>query len=203
MKVFKRARTLTLALVLSLGVAACDFAGLNEAIDGFKVIVGLEEISTPVSVKFVDAATGELVTSQVELSFSGADGDAVVDLFNDPITSGKATYTGGVGSFGIANDLTPTETNPVSIRLTARAQGYDPQVRSVELTEEGRQSVIVRMSSITNPPEGTSTAREQTGSADPSGAIVNEIRISTPNNGGVLGGASLRIEEGTVAVLEQ
>ena len=65
MQFFNRAGTLAAALVLSIGVSACDFSGVNEAIDGFMVVIGLEEISTPVSVKFVDAATGELVASPV------------------------------------------------------------------------------------------------------------------------------------------
>ena len=199
MKTMHRAGAVALALTLSVGLAACDFAGVTDAVDSFKLIIGLEEISTPVSVKFVDQTTGELVAASVELSFAGADADAVVDLFNDPLLSGKGTFHGGVAAFGIANDLTPSSSDPVQLRLTARAPGYEPQVKAIEITQEGRQSYIVRLAGEGRAPQGGSATRVQSGSADESGAVVQTISVSTPPTTETQGTASVSVPAGTVA----
>ena len=121
MKPIKQKLGVLLILLTGFGVASCDFSGLSNAVDDFKVVVGLDPINTSSAVLLTDAATGELITANVEVIFEGENGDDVIDIYSDPIS--EKEVSSGILTFGISNNVVPTEESPVSVRIRLRADG--------------------------------------------------------------------------------
>jgi hypothetical protein len=111
----------------------CDFGAAGDAFDDFDVIIGLEPINTVINGIVVDASTGELVDAR--LTFTGPDANVVIDAYSDPVDEVDAE--GGTVTFGIANGVSPSVSNPVELTVLVQADGYFDRERSLVITEEG------------------------------------------------------------------
>ena len=184
------------AFATLLSLTACDFAGLNDSVDNFKLVVGLEEIQTPIAVKVMDASTGQLVDERVDLTFTGPDGDAIVDLFNDPID--RADFAGGVGTFGLSNDVRPSDDAPALIRVQASAPGYERATTLLRVAESGRQSFPLLMVRKGLLPEGAVTTEVTAGETNDAGVVIRPIEVVTPQAGDLGLAAAIAVRSGTV-----
>lgn len=187
---------------MSVLVASCDYGAANQAINSTGVIVELESIETTVSGQFEDAATGKLLDVPVNLRFEGPDGNAVVDMYTDPIATQQVV--GALTSFGIHNSRDPSSQNPLRLRVVATAQGYQKTSRQIEIHAAGTKNFTMSMLS-TNPnrqPEGASGVRDKSGETSNDGAVQADLNVQTPNDNAE-GRANLYLPEKSILRSEQ
>lgn len=170
-------------LAAALGVLAafgsgCDFDAAGDAFDEFDVIIGLEPIDTIVNGVVVDASTGELVDAR--LTFSGADANAVIDAYSDPV--GEVNAEGGTMTFGIANGTMPSPGAPVELTILIESDGYFDRKRSLVITEQGDAQFQANMvpvnigsPSVTLP--GTDVDGDQSTTSDASTGLTQSLSI--------------------------
>lgn len=158
-----------------IALVSCETQPLEDAIDNFGIVIGLEPINTSVSVLITDATTGELINSEIETVFTGENGSNVVDIYSDPLPS--VNVDGGILNFGISNDIVPAENQPVTVSLRMSAPGYLTTTRTVELLNSGENSYSVSLVSRNNAPTGVEVKDETAGSTDGSGVTTNEVKV--------------------------
>lgn len=142
-------------VVLAIVIASCDFGPINNAVDDFAIVVGLEEINTGVSFVIYDKDTGDLITSNVTIDFAEGTAANTIDIFSDPVD--EIEFGGGFINIGIRNEIVPTETEPFEINMTVRAEGYLEKSMNVSVTSIGLTSLDVELFSENNPPESIIT----------------------------------------------
>lgn len=168
-------RNVILLAVTVAAIAACDTTKIEDAIDNFGVVIGLEPINTSVSILITDATTGELINTQIETEFSGENGSDVIDIYSDPLPA--VDVDGGILNFGISNDVVPTQNQPVTVSLRMSAAGYLSATRTVELFNTGENSYSVSLVSRNNAPTGVEVKDETAGSTDGSGVTTNDVNV--------------------------
>lgn len=183
-------------LAAGLLVAACDFSGVSDSIDDFDLVIGLDEINTVVAGQMLDARTGELVEQEVELTFSGEDADAIIDLYSDPMT--EQSVEGGLTSFGLVESADPSGSDPVTFTVTATASGYLEASEQVRVTGDDHEFSLF-MTDEDAPPEGASATSQRSGQAGSDGSVSSSFSVETPTDAHSGGSASLSVQEGTVA----
>lgn len=153
------ARILPLLLVGVGLLTGCDLQSVQDEVNDFKIIVELPPINTVANVQLIDLQTRQPIAGTVDLAFGGPDAGAVIDAYSDPIATARAR--GGFTGFGIANGRIPTESNPVRLRVAARADGYLPTTVPVAITDTGSAPVRILMvpDDPRQAPTGTSGTR--------------------------------------------
>lgn len=145
---------LSTTLIALVGLSNCDTGPLQDAVDNFDLVIGLEPINTTGTILLVDATTGEFITENVNLVFGGTNGEDVIDIFSDPMP--QMSGTGGVFNFGIDNSVIPSESNPAEVLIEI----YDDQnlflgtVESFVFDEVGSTSYQYALVRASNPPAG-------------------------------------------------
>lgn len=181
---------------MALGLGSCDVSTLQDAVDDFSVVIGLESINTTSTVMLTDAATGELITRTVRIEFDGPNSDDVIDMYSDPVD--RRQVSNGIFNLSIDNSVTPSESNPATIRLKLRADGYQTTTRTVEITREGSSSVSLKMMDENNPPSGVKTTVNSQGSAGQDGAVSETITVESSSDNNSDYSSTLNVPEGTV-----
>ena len=181
------------ALALAFLTCGCDVDGALDAVEDFKIVIALEPVETVVAGRLLDAATGELIAGEATLTFAGADGGAVIDLYSDPLP--RQEVRGGVASFGIRNELAPTAADPVQLVVQAAAPGYRPGSIALDLTSEGEHTFALYLASEAAP-AGAAASAEATVLADAKGALVQSAALSTPGVGAAGARAALSVRAG-------
>jgi hypothetical protein len=177
----KRIQTALIALVF-IGAISCDLAVLEDAIDNFAPVIALEAINTTGVVQIQDAATGELLTGRVEVTFTPPSGGQIIDIYSDPITN--VAVTNGFVNFGISNNIVPSDNSPASVSLTFSANGYLPRTQTVNLTSTGSSDFRVRLVRESNPPQGIVVATSNPGSTSASGETTTALSIRPSGTAG-------------------
>ena len=178
-------------------ISGCDFQAASDAFDEFDLVIGLEPVNTVINGLVVDNATGELVPAQ--LTFSGADANAVIDAYSDPISEIDATS--GVVTFGVQNGRVPSAGNPVRLTITATASGYYTSASSILLTDTGDASFTVSLTPTSAGASlaGTALTRNSTVQTDGSGAATQTTVLDT-GSGGSQASATFTLVQGTKAL---
>ena len=190
----KRLTGLTLAALLL--VAGCDFQAAEDAFDGFDIIIELEEINTNVSVRLINPADDSFINDTVNLTFKGDNGGDVIDLYSDPLTA--FAVSGGIGAFGIKNAVVPSASNPVTVRVVAKANGFETGSANVVMTSTGLTEAVVYMVRSNQTVQGGATA---SGSGQATSGTVNQPVQVTTNSGDATNQAtaSVSVPTGTIA----
>ncbi|SMO80570.1 hypothetical protein SAMN06265219_11133 [Gracilimonas mengyeensis] len=172
-------RRMAMCALLVAMVSACDFSALSDAADDFVVLIGLEPINTYATVQITDAASGELVDADVTASFTGQNGEDVIDMYSDPIQSQNVEE--GILGFGINNGITPSEGAPAEVQVWFRAKGYLPASKMVRITQEGDSDFGVKLTKKNNAPQGinSTSAKTSTGSDN---ATMQELNIEAASD---------------------
>jgi hypothetical protein len=172
-----------LALVLIL--SACDFDSVVDAVDRFDLIIQLEPIETYAVGSVIDAASGDLVTSDAEVRFEGADAALLVDFYADPVQT--MIVRGGMFSVGLKPGVVATEVSPVTVSVVISAAGYETTRRTITFTGSGEKSIEVSILPEDVEVEGTASAKASVSSKQ-------ALTIETPRKGGVSAGAGVAFE---------
>ncbi|MBO6574553.1 MAG: hypothetical protein JJ896_03980 [Rhodothermales bacterium] len=191
----KKITSTALAFLVAIGLAGCDFQAAEDAFDNFDIIIELEPINTVVNGIVTDNATGELVAAR--LSFSGSGAGTVIDAYSDPLTEINAED--GVVTFGIQNSVTPSESAPVEITVTAEADGYFDETVTVEITETGDTQFSVSLNSenvTATAARGTAVAQDNSGSSDASGNVQQTVTVQTQQSAQSTATASVTVPQG-------
>jgi len=184
----------TLLLTSFMG---CDTTGLQDSIDNFALVIGLEPINTGSTVLLTDAKTGELINATVTVTFAGENGTDVIDMYSDPIAD--VEVKDGILNFAISNLVEPTDASPATVKLRLEADGYLPATKTVEITEVGFSDFTFTMVDENNKPQSFKTIATM-GVTASDGSTTAPIKIVS--NSGTSGKDSTGIEipEGTVFV---
>ncbi len=190
----KRLLTWLSVLVVIIYAPGCDFQAVEDALDDFDVVIGLESVNTVINGIMVDASTGNLVPAH--LSFSGDDAFAIIDAFSDPVDALEADA--GIVTFGIQNSVVPSPASPIDITVTAEAEGYHTTSRSLSITETGDVTFSLTMTpvSVTASIRGTEGSISS-GLQTSGGTIVQGTVIETPLTAQSTAQATLTVPGGT------
>ncbi|MCF8236201.1 MAG: hypothetical protein K9G67_14610 [Bacteroidales bacterium] len=184
---------LFLLTISLLTIASCK--KLKNPTDGVQVIINYDLIETNFSVKFIDAATGELIgqngDKKVNIKIGGQHADAVIDVSG--LQKPEYESSNGFVELALNPNTDPSQQNPVKFTIVASADGYLSTSKFIEIGGRDRLMFEMRMVDVDNPPNGVSRIIDNSGEADPEGRIVSDITVNTPN-----GNASLRIPSGTI-----
>ncbi|PIQ63362.1 MAG: hypothetical protein COV99_02990 [Bacteroidetes bacterium CG12_big_fil_rev_8_21_14_0_65_60_17] len=175
-------------------VPGCDFQAVEDALDDFNVVIGLESVNTVINGTVVDASTGNLVPAR--LTFSGNDAPAIIDAFSDPVSEIDADA--GIVTFGIVNSVVPSPASPVEIVVTAEAEGFHETSRTLRITETGDASFNITLTpvSVTAPIRGTQSSFSS-GLQTTGGTVQQDALIETPLAAQSTAQASLAVPAGT------
>jgi hypothetical protein len=196
MKYSNKIMSVMASLLLVITLSSCDTGPLTNAVDDFRVIVGLEPINTSSAVMLVDAATGELITSDVQVSFDGPNGGDVIDIYSDPLA--QRSISSGILTFGISNDAVPSDESPVEVTLRLEAAGYVTTTKTATLTSEGTNEFTFRMMNKNNLPQGVSNTASSEGQAGSDGAVQSDFTVEGNASSGNGGGVAIDVASGTV-----
>jgi hypothetical protein len=184
-----------------LFLQSCDITKLQDAIDDFGVVVELEPINTTATVLVSDEASRQLIRIPVSVTFEGQNGGDVIDLYSDPMPN--LTLNSGILTFGLRNQVTPSQTSPATVRVRLEANGYLPKTETFTISNDGASTFFATMIKISAPPAGLETASASAGSADASGATTAPITFEVESTGGEeqeqMGGG-IEVDQGTVLV---
>jgi hypothetical protein len=183
----------TLLTSMSVMLTSCD---VKNPVDGLEVRIKNITRTTYVSVKIYDAATGNLVTENVEVIFSGASKDKIISSTNTPVTS--LTSAQGLLSFSFADDVIPSASTPVKLNLICTANGYLNTSKPIQIFETGTSSFEIVMTSVDNTPAGVISNTEETGEASGSGGTSEDIILSSGEDISSGASAAISIPSGTV-----
>ena len=188
---------LTVFTLLLTSFMGCDTTGLQDSIDNFALVIGLEPINTGSTVLLTDAETGELINATVTVTFAGENGTDVIDMYSDPIAD--VEVKDGILNFAISNSVEPTDASPATVKLRLEADGYIPATKTVEITEVGFSDFTFTMVDENNKPQSFKTIATM-GVTASDGSTTAPIKIVS--NSGTSGKDSTGIEipEGTVFV---
>lgn len=198
MKNFKRSRisALILGAVVLVGTLGCDISGLQDSIDNFGLVIGLEEINTGATVLVTDAKTGELINPDITVTFGGQNGDDVIDMYSDPITEDE--IDGGILNFAISNTVVPSAGSPAKVTLNLSAKGYISASKTITLADTGFVDFSVSLVKKSNAPASIKTTTTST-TTNTDGSLAADLSISSDTTGGNAG-TSLSIPTGTSLV---
>ncbi|MDA0379406.1 MAG: hypothetical protein O2899_07925, partial [Bacteroidetes bacterium] len=194
---FRSHRLLLTALVLAVGVSACDFQAAEDAFDEFQIIIGLDPIESPVSGLVYDRSSGEML--RATLQFGGSGASSLIDAYSDPLGS-TMEAEGGAVTFGIANNVTPSSASPFTFTVTAQVEGYYAQTRTVTSTDVGGVDFELAMtrqvdgfSSIA----GTSSVQDGSIQTSQTGAVQQTRTVQT--QGSASAQATATVTAGSIA----
>ncbi|MTI88396.1 MAG: hypothetical protein FH748_10545 [Balneolaceae bacterium] len=184
-----------LVLIMAGAIVSCDTSGLTDAVDDFKVVIGLDPINTTSTVLLTDANSGELVNASVSVDFAGQNGSDIIDIYSDPVDSDEVGD--GILNFGIDNSVTPSEDSPAKVTLNLEADGYVGTSKTVSITSLGSNEFSVKLIKESSKPQGVTSATNTEGSTDDSGTVENSFtaEVSGSTNDG--GSAAIEVESGT------
>jgi len=159
---------------------------LKDAADGAKLIIDYNLIETTIDVQFYDAATGELIGRNDDMSvnarITGRDSEGVMDVTG--VQHQSMQYASQSGILGLAlllnSSFTPSLTKPISFNVVGNVPGYLATSQKVTLVAPGRTQIRVNMVRLDNPPEGVTVSRETGVSSAIAGRVENPATVQTP-----------------------
>ncbi len=191
-------------LLLVFVVTGCDIQEAEDAFDQVEVIITLEEIDTIVVGAVVDASNGSFVRNDVELTFSGDNAGDLIDIYSDAF--GSRSIDDGITTFGVDNNVVPSDGNPISFRVLANKDGYETGVANVVIDETGQHQFTILMTrTITNNSQAAAvgasrqTTNTQTGG---NGATTATTSVSTPTTAQTTTSTTVTVPAGTQATTD-
>lgn len=174
-----RTARLSLVAFLIMGLlSGCDFGAAGDAVDDFEVIVGLPALSTVVNLQALDASDGSPISEDVQVTFDGPDASSIVDVYSDPLS--ELIVQNGFANFALDSTRNPTSDNPARLTLRAQAPGYNATSVSVQLTQEGSVSRVIRLTPENPEQSSAGTAGSRTTvSTDQNGNTTSSVSAET------------------------
>ncbi len=185
---------LILLMLFAMTTVACK--KIKDPTEGAKLIVDYNLIQTSWSLKFIDAASGEIINnSEVEVRVNGQYKDYVCDITG--VLHTDYIYHSKEGFFGCAvpYNVKPDPDNPVIFDLSFSCQGYIPTSVPVVATREDHFIMEIPLVNYNNLPNGVVMQRATAQTNN--GILTENLQVTTaaiPTTGK---SASLNIPAGT------
>lgn len=148
----KSKRNIVWIIILSLlaGTISCNkFDDLKSPVDGFNIILNYDIFNTFITIRLIDAPTGELIGAsndeKVEVNISGDAADAVVDQLGNHSTSFNSVY--GVVSLVLnpKNPWVPDKNNIISLNFEANNDTYKSSEIQINIDSIGNYHFDIYM----------------------------------------------------------
>lgn len=193
--------TIILIAYLIIYFLGCSKNPIDAAVENVKLIANFHPMSTVVTGKIVDAATGELISSRdAQVTILSANSSDIIDL------SGKEKSDfiseSGFLAFGLKKNILFSENTPYNLRVMVHVDGYISSGTNINVTSEAGCQFILRMVNIDNPPEGVVVVRSEAGETDLNGITQYEKVIETPGELETQTYAKVRIPE-SIKILDK
>lgn len=181
--------------MLAALMAGCDFGAAQTALESVSPTLDLSVSETTVSGRAVEASTGALLRSPVDLEVRGPARDAVLDMYGTPLSS--PTLYGGSISASVRG--APSLDRPIRFQVVAGADGYQTTSAAVEVTGAGTKEFRLHLlrEDPARQPQGATGVRTQIDVPSGGPALRSAQSVVTPA-GPAGGGAGLSLPEGTV-----
>ncbi len=180
------------ASLFTLFLSSCD---IKSPIEGLEVRLNTISRTSQVSVEFVDAATGQLISTPVNISFSGTNKDNVISTDNESLTALKSEN--GLALFAIKDELTPDMTEPFKVILVCSANGYLSTSKAINVITTGVSKFTIIMTNVEGSlPKGVVSNQVTSGSTSSSGT-TNDIEVSSGDDPSSGASAKISIPSGT------
>ncbi|MEA5426060.1 hypothetical protein [Arcicella lustrica] len=158
-----------------------------------------------VQFKFPDAVTGSSIIVQysqandnvgevpntMNVRIGGKDSSKVVDSFNKKVYKPK----NGIMILALKPGTVASAASPIKFSIITESEGYLKEITPIEITSNDEQKVIIKITKIATPPEGT-TVIQKAEDADNTGKTTKAIQITTPALAGSSHNATLSINAG-------
>lgn len=160
--------------------------------EGSDLVINYDLLETTITLRFVDAASGEFIPDNANLEVKPMGGQAAAVL--DISGRSKEAYQGkmGVVELALKPGHGPASGTAFSLQLYIRASGYFSTGFSEVLTEKGPHIYEIRLMKRVDLPEGASRGTGESYS-DGQGRVTQSTDVSVSNNM-----ASLLVPEGAV-----
>jgi hypothetical protein len=115
------------------------------------LILDFNFFNTRIAVKLLDAADGQLITTPATIRFSGANGDDIVTYTGNK----KEQFTTTEGQIEVAVDpnISIVENAPFHFTIAVEAEGYNILSKSFQYTSEGKKTIELNLSGISDEEE--------------------------------------------------
>ena len=186
-------------IAASLCIVGCDVSNIADDIEeALEVKVNLPGTEVDLVVQILDASTGDLIDTPVNVRLEGEDAALIIDpLFFEPIQN--TTTEVGVVNLAVTTENVPTEDNPLRINVVVSADGYVTTGKALLVVGEEANVFEIRMISLTSaPPSGVALTSQSSGQTDSQGAITTDVTVTTPAEAQTGATASISIPAGTV-----
>ena len=166
-------KTITLALIILL--MACN--PNLDPMEGVTLKVDTRVANSSVSMMFVDAVTGEPITSDIRVSISGEGSDNIYDISG--LKQNAYTAKNGFLTLAIISLDEISQSNKINFVIEGDIAGYIPISRTYSFDKESHEAVQFKMINIENPdnlPEGIEMSSESGQLID--GVVQDTIKYS-------------------------
>lgn len=173
---------------------SCDLNTDDDNGGGGGVFTYSTVIKYGVSVQFVtessSAKDGIENVENVTMEITGPDAGLVKTI------SGSTDFEveNGFICLDLVSDVSPSESNPVSFNIVAKASGYLTTIQPVLIEDTSLQVLVVNMLNLNDPPEGVSVKQQSFSVGDD--GLSEEVTIETSLENKPEG-AIIKFEEGT------
>lgn len=195
-----KVKKIILTSIAFITIVACDTSVLENALDNFGIVIGLEPVNTSATIIVTDAKTNEIINASVQVDFKGINSNNIIDTFSDPLENIK--ISSGIVNFGLKNNVIPNRQNPTEVTVKLTAPGYKELEKTLSISELGSSSFTLSMINLSNPPEGITIKNNNnivTAASD--GKTTDDVKISVTNldtDDNLQTGVNLEFAKGTV-----
>lgn len=196
MNTYKKLFTILTGIAIIITAFAIQSCDIKSPVEGVTVRIKNIPRTTTVRVEFIDQNVGQLVTSPLNVSFGGLDAAKVISTTNEPLASTSTSI--GILNFAIADDVTPSATNPVEFVVVVKSNNYLATSKRIIVTKPGANGFTVNMVNLnTNIPGVTSNAVSNAGSTNSTTGTSAAIVASSSTSSSAVS-ARVTVPSGTI-----
>ncbi len=141
-----------LLITLGLIVFACKELGSIDPGKDLKLILNYKPADSFIEAQIKDAVSGDLISSNINIEIVGAQAANVINFEGEA----KSKYTKKGPSFYIGfQNIFPSLTNPIKLKVLISADGYLSNSRDILLTDVENPPVEIALVKIDSPPAGS------------------------------------------------
>jgi hypothetical protein len=128
------------------------------------LIVDFNFFNTRLTYKLIDATDGSVISSPATIRFSGKNGTDIVNFSGEK----KAEFNTSLGQLELTVDpnVKISQTNPFEYAISVEVEGYHKLTKAYQLQNEGKKTVELRLSKISDEDDSTIGGTIDTGNGD-------------------------------------
>ena len=156
--------------------------GCENPVEDINLVLDTDEIiNTTIAVELTDAANGNPISSDAEISISGIDASYVLDIVGE--RNYEVTPGDGLVTLILHPDAQPSLSEPVEFTLNVNTDGYESYSRNITITEIGNTVESIPLVNRAAPPSDVFVL-ETSISTDASGSLTSDVKLSSETSNG-------------------